>query len=271
VLLSAFVSFAVVAIVINATMARPFDFRFWQDTLAVVGAYRWATPFSMKQAEALRLFGTLLAGAVIFALRAIVGSSGLMGTTKRSGFLLGGCALCLMLMQSALVRSDEHHVGGALLATVVLSGVILFSFETDRASTLGVLVALACSLFLGEVQAGISEAIEYEEIAFAPGISRHLVGQFLHPLTKCPPGFAEFDRACFPEDFAALQQTAAGFLQEHAGPEDSLVIFPYQTRYGLAARRNVAGGLMQAYTASGPYLSQLEIAGLDRTAPPTGL
>ena len=35
--------------------------------------------------------------------------------------------------------------------------------------------------------------------------------------------------------------------------------------FGLASRRNVAGGLMQAYTASGAYLSQLEIAGLERT------
>ncbi len=93
--------------------------------------------------------------------------------------------------------------------------------------------------------------MEYEEVAFAPGISRHLVGQFLHPLRECPLGFAEFDRACFPEDFAALQQASASFLKDHSRAQDSIAIFPYQTRYGLAARRNVAGGLMQAYTASG--------------------
>ena len=32
--------------------------------------------------------------------------------------------------------------------------------------------------------------------------------------------------------------------------------------FGLAARRNVAGGLMQAYTASGP-IWRLEMSGLD--------
>src|ERR1022692_3643473 len=270
-LLSAAVSFAAVAIVINAAMARPFDFRFWRDTLAVVGTYRWATPASMTQTGAIRLFGTLLGATIIFALRAVVRPYGSTGTTKRSGFLLGGCTFCLVLMQSALVRSDEHHIGGALLATVFLSGAILFSFESDRVSNLAVLVALTCSVFFGEVQTGISAAMEYEEVAFAPGISRHLVGQLLHPLTECPPGFAEFDRACFPEDFAALQQASAALLKDHSRLQDSIVVFPYQTRYGLAARRNVAGGLMQAYTASGSYLSQLEIAELDRTAPPSGL
>jgi hypothetical protein len=49
------------------------------------------------------------------------------------------------------------------------------------------------------------------------------------------------------------------------------VVFPYQTRFGLASGRNVAGGLMQPYTASGPYLVQLEIAGLERANAPAGL
>jgi hypothetical protein len=265
------VAFAVVAIAINAAMTRPFDFRFWRETFVMVGTYRWATPFSLKQSGAIRLLGTLLGATIIFTLRGFVRPSGPRGTTKRSGFLLGGCAFCLVLMQSALVRSDEHHIGAGLLATVFLSSAILFSFDSDRASTLGVLVALACSMFFGEVQAGISAAMENEQLAFAPGISRRLVGQLLHPLTECPQGFSEFDRACFPKDFAALQQASAGFLKDHTRLQDSIVIFPYQTRYGLAARRNVAGGLMQAYIASGAPLSQVEIAGLDRAAPPAGL
>ncbi|MGC2108775.1 MAG: hypothetical protein WA655_04615, partial [Candidatus Korobacteraceae bacterium] len=264
-------SSALLMIVINAAMARPFDFQFWRDTFAMVSAYRWATPSSMTQMGAARLLATLLCGAVIFVVQAVVKSAGAMGTTKRSGFLIGGAAFCGVLMQSALVRSDEHHIGASLLATVFLSSAILFSFEARPASAIGVLVFVGCSLLFGEVRSGSAAPIKFEEVAFAPAIGRHLVAQLRNPLTECPPGFGEFDRACFPEEFSGMLRTAAAFLQEHAGPQDSIAIFPYQTRYGLAARRNVAGGMLQAYIATGAYLSQREIAGLERAAPSTGL
>ncbi len=137
--------------------------------------------------------------------------------TRRSGFLIGAALFCLALMQSALVRSDEHHIGQSLLATVVLSSVILGSFESRRASIVGVLVVLAGSLLFGEVRSGILAPMKFEEVGFAPAIARHLVAQLRNPLTECPPGFAEFDRACFPADFTAILQASAGFLQDHSG------------------------------------------------------
>jgi hypothetical protein len=61
------------------------------------------------------------------------------------------------------------------------------------------------------------------------------------------------------------------FLQQHSGPNDSIFVFPYQTMFGLAARRNVAGGLMQAYTASGPQLVRIEMDGLAGKTIPAAL
>ena len=270
-LLAAVLSGAVISVAVNTMLAQPFDFRFWKDTLTVVSAYRWATPYPMTQDGTFHLFGTLLAGAVVFGICAIRRPSRPSATTQRTGFLIGAVLFCLVLMQSALVRSDEHHIGQSLLATIVLSSVILGSFESRRASIVGLLVVLAGSLLFGEVRTGILAPMKFEEVGFAPAIARHLVAQLRNPLTECPPGFAEFDRACFPADFTTILQASAGFLKDHSGAQDSIAIFPYQTRYGLAARRNVAGGLMQTYSASGAALSQLEIAGLERAPAATGL
>jgi hypothetical protein len=68
-----------------------------------------------------------------------------------------------------------------------------------------------------------------------------------------------------------MLNAAASFLSQNSTRDQAVFVFPYQTMFGLASRRNVAGGLMQAYTASGPYLSQLEIAGLDGKPIPAAL
>ena len=68
-----------------------------------------------------------------------------------------------------------------------------------------------------------------------------------------------------------MLQSASSYLGQHSGAQDHIVVFPYQTKFGIASRHDVAGGLMQAYTASGPYLSQLENAGLDSAPAPAGL
>ena len=92
-------------------------------------------------------------------------------------------------------------------------------------------------------------------------------------MTECPPGYSEFRPRLLRQEPLTPQMLtpAANFLQQHSGANDSIFVFPYQTMFGLASRRNVAGGLMQAYTASGPILSQLEIAGLEGTPIPAAL
>ena len=91
-------------------------------------------------------------------------------------------------------------------------------------------------------------------------------------MTDCPDDYTEFDRACYQEPLTPqMLQSASAYLQSQAGPNDDIFVFPYQTMFGLASRRTVAGGLMQAYTASGAYLSQLEIAGLEKAHIPAAL
>src|SRR5262249_14429880 len=78
--------------------------------------------------------------------------------------------------------------------------------------------------------------------------------------------------ACYVEPLTPrLLKSGSQFLAENSGAQESVFVFPYQTMYGLAADRSVAGGLMQAYTASGPDLSQIEISGLDGKAIPAAL
>ena len=249
---------AVLVIVINSIFAKPFDLRFWRDSFAQVSAYRWATPFAMTAEGTVHLFATLIGTAVIFLLRAWTRRRGNSAIAQRTGFLLGGFVFALIEMQSGLVRADTGHIVSACFVMIFLAGAILFSFESPKLSLAAVLVALLCSPFLGEA-------------AFRPSSLTQLYVQVRHPLTRCPAGFTEFDRTCYAPAFTEMLRSAAGYLHHYSGTGDSIVVFPYQTRFGIASRRNVAGGLMQPYTASGVELAQLEIAGLERAPAPAGL
>jgi len=258
--LAAFVfAAAVLAIVVNCFLATPLDFKFWRDSLAQISVYRWATPALMDDKGTLHLLGGLLMGAAIFLVRAFQRDAGPVAITQRTAFLLGGFVLGLAEMQSALVRSDIGHVIIGESAMIFFSIVILFSFGGKLSSAVGVVVALAgCMLFSHPL--------------FRPSSLIRLYGQLLHPMTECPARYHEYDRACYQEALTPAMLTAgANFLSQHSGANESVFVFPYQTMFGLAARRNVAGGLMQAYTASGPYLSRLEIAGLEGKAIPAAL
>ncbi len=257
-LLAFVISALVFALAVNAAMASAFDFKFWKDSAQMVSVYRWATPAAMTDAGTIRLLATLLAGTVVFLFGASARrKENPAGTTARSSFLLGGFVFAIVMLQSALVRSDYGHVVIASFAMVVLAGAILFSIES-RLAWLAVLVAIACSML-------------FSRPAFRPSTVIRLVQQVRHPLTDCPRGFRKFDRGCFAPEFTAMLQSAATYLGQESGPRDHIVVFPYQTMFGIASQRNVAGGLMQAYTASGPYLSQLEIAGLESAPAPAGL
>ncbi len=258
VLVAFVVGFLVVMVVVNTVMARPFDFKFWRDTLAQVAVYRWATPAAMTEQGATHLFGALAIGIAVFVARALSRSKDVRPITQRTAFLAGGFVFALAVLQSALVRSDLGHVIIGEFAMIFFVCAILFSFE-GAASGVGVLLALAGSMLVSHP-------------VFRPSSVLRLYSQLKDPVTECPSGYHEFDQACYVEPLTPLMLTAgANFLSQHAGANDSVFVFPYQTMFGLAARRNVAGGLMQAYTASGPVLSQLEITGLEGKSIPAAL
>jgi len=252
------VAAALLTIVVNCFMATPWNFKFWRDSLAQVAAYRWATPAPMTDEGTLRLAGALILCTSIFTIRAFTRSKGVQRITERTAFLVGGYVFGLAVLQSALVRSDVGHVIIGEFAMIFFTCAILFSFER-YASLVGVLVAISASL-------------AFSHPVFTPSTVTRLYGQLRYPMTDCPPGYSEFEQACYVEPLTPQLLTAGSqFLSQHSAVNESIFVFPYQTMYGLASRRNVAGGLMQAYTASGPKLSLIEMSGLEGRQIPAAL
>jgi hypothetical protein len=253
-----FVSFAVVAVVVNAFTAVPFDFKFWRESLAQVSVYRWATPAAMTEQGATHLCVALVIAVVVFAFRAVARRKGSTVISTRRGFLLGAFLFGLAVMQSSLVRSDIGHVIIGESAMIFFVCVILFSLE-DVASTVGVLLVIGASML-------------FSRPVFRPSSVIRLCGELSHPQTTCPDGYNEFQQACYVEPMTPqMLEAGSKFLQQHSGANESVFVFPYQTMFGLASRRNVAGGLMQAYTASGPDLVRIEMSGLEGRPIPAAL
>jgi len=261
-LFAGLVAFAVTALIlavaVNSSMARPLNFKFWRDSLAQVAGYRWATPVAMTKEGATHLLFALASCAVIFALQAVARKTPASRITQRPAFLLGAFVFGLAVMQSALVRSDLGHVIIGEFALIFFAAAILFSFR-GRAAIAGIAVAIVIS-------------IAFSHPVFSPASVVTLYRQLRRPMTQCPPGYSAFDQACYVDPLTPRMLVAGrDFLSRNSTDKDSIFVFPYQTMFGLAARRNVAGGLMQAYTASGPDLSQLEISGLEGKPVPAAL
>jgi len=255
----AFAIFSVVLMIaINAFIAGPFDFRFWKNSLAIVASYRWIEPASMSKIGKKYLVVATLVGATVFLLRWITARRNQLSLASRSSFLLSAFLFALFAMQSGLVRSYLGHIVGAVYVMVFLTGVVLFSFASRAGTVLALLFAVTGSWFLGQ------------DPLLWPAIQQNYV-HLGDRLTECPRGFREFDRVCYPAEFTGILQDTAAYLQQHSGPPDFIAIFPYQTIFGIASRRSVAGGVMQSYLVSGAYLSQLDIAGLERAPAPAGV
>jgi hypothetical protein len=248
----------VLVIAVNTFMARPLDFSFWRNSLAILAGYRWIEPASMSKIGKIHLLVATLVGGAVFLVRWFTARTGLLGITSGGSFLLSAFLFALFTMQGGLVRSYLLHIVGAVYVIVFVTGVVLFSFASRAGSALALLFAVPCSLFLGEPP------------LLLPAIRQNYV-HLGDRLTECPRGFREFDRVCYPAEFTGILQTTATYLQQRAEPRDFIAIFPYQTIFGIASRRNVAGGVMQTYLVSGAYLSQVDIAGLERAAAPAGL
>jgi hypothetical protein len=245
---------------INAAMSSLLDFRFWRTSLALVNIHRWNEPAAMSDAATTRLFVTLVVGSLIFVLGRLVPGDRVTSITARTGFLLSAFVFAFAAMQIGLVRSDPQHIVFALYPMMFFAGAVLFSFRSRAFSALAVVVVVACSMLFGQPVA-----------IFQPLSFRYRVAQMRRPLTECPSGFREFSGVCYPAGFDALLQSGIHFLQQHSEERDSVVLFPYQYIFGLASDRNVAGGVLQSFLASGPYLSQFDIAGYQRAAAPAGL
>ena len=254
------VSSTILAFLFNAAMASPLDFGFWKRSLALVAVHRWNESAPMSNADALHLFVPLAVGGVLFFLRWAVAADRTAVITSRAGFLLSAFAFAALAMQSGLVRSDANHIVFAIFPMVFFAGAVLISFRSRLVSSATAVAAIVASLLF----ASPAEVFRRSNV-------RYRYAQFRYPLTKCPSGFEEFDRACYPAEFTAMLQITASYLQQYSRAADSVVIFPYQYMIGMASGRNVAGGVEQSFLAVGPYLTQFDLAALQRAAAPAGL
>jgi hypothetical protein len=251
---------AVLLLVINAILAAPLNFRFWKTSLALVNVHRWNEAYPISSAGAVHLLAPAAIGAVLFFLRAFVPAERKLVITARPGFLLSAFLFALLSLQSGLVRSDYNHIVFGIFPMVLFAGAVLFSFPSRAASAVAALAAIACSIMLSA-----------PALAFQPSYLRFRLARMHRPIATCPGGFREFDHACYPSHFTETLQTTVNYLQQHSGKHDSVLIFPYQYMFAVGARRNVAAGVEQSFLANGPYLSQFDIAGMEKARAQVGL
>ncbi len=254
------VCLGLLVLVINSIMATPLDFRFWRTSLALVAVHRWNEPSAVSAAGAIHLLAPVVIAACLFLVRLVVPADRAAVITARPGFLLSAFLFALLAMQSGLVRSDYNHIVFGVYPMVFFAGVVLFSFQSLTASMIAALAAVVCSV-----------AFSQPAPHFQPASLRFRLARMLHPITTCPGGYREFDHACYPSAFADTLETTVGYLQQHSGEQDSVLIFPYQYMFAVAAQRNVAAGVEQSFLANGAYLSQFDIAGMERAKAKTGL
>ena len=236
------------------------DFHFWRTLLALVSVHRWNEPAAMSDSGELHLLAPFVVGTILFGVRLLVPADRSRVTVARLGFLLSAYAFAVLAMQSGLVRSDFPHIIAGVYPLAFFSGTILFSFRSQVVSVAAAIAAVGASLLF------VRPLPEFQ-----PASLRQRLARTLHPMTTCPAGFREIDRACFPDDFANTLQTTVNYFQQHSREHDAVLIYPYQYMFAVAAKRDVAGGVEQSFLANGSYLSQFDIAGMQRAHAPVGL
>jgi hypothetical protein len=65
--------------------------------------------------------------------------------------------------------------------------------------------------------------------------------------------------------------STVGYIDQHSSEHQTVLIFPYQYMFGVAAQRDVAGAVEQSFLANGAYLSKFDIDGMERDNAPVGL
>ena len=145
-----FVASAGLVLVINSVLARPTDFRFWKESLAIVGGYRWMEASQMAKQGKPHLVAALIVGAIAFLVCYFSDALSRAQVTKRTGLLLGAFAFSLLRLQSGLVRSDIVHVMIATFPMALFVAVFLFAIRSRVASALAILLAVTLSWTLGE-------------------------------------------------------------------------------------------------------------------------
>ena len=177
----------------------------------------------MSRVGKLRLLGALIVAGIVFLVRGVTARNRQPDIATRRGFLLSAFAFVCLTLQSGLLWSDSGHIVLATYAVAFLTGVVLFflclthGFSRRRSGG-------------GDVFVSVWQATGPSCTAL-----RYNYQQLRNPSTTCPSRFVEFDRVCYPDEFAGTLQTTATFLQQHSGPREFMTVFPLQNIFGVAA------------------------------------
>ncbi len=260
-LIATAICFALLMLVTNACLSSVLDFEFWRSSLTIASGYRWFEPIPMIQHNKYLLFKALAMGVIVFG-AAWRGRGSEGPWTRRPVFLMSGFCLAFLVMQSSLVRSDYGHIIIGIYPMIFLCGAIAFD-EVSSAPLLSIGLPIATAI--------ATLVLAHPYALFQPSTVAAQVHQIVHPTVQCPDGWQEFDRACFSPRDAELVSGVSAYVRANTAPGNSIAIFPYQTAFGLTSRRPVAGGVLQSYLINGPYLTDLELAGLRQASPPFAL
>ncbi|HTV65568.1 MAG TPA: hypothetical protein VMD98_08190 [Bryocella sp.] len=252
------VFFGALLLVTNAALFSLWDFQYWRSSFAIAGGYRWFEAFPMAKADKHLVLESLALGIAVFAAAWFWRKAD--GTwTRRPAFLLSGFCLAFVVLQSALVRSDHGHIIVGISPLLFLCGAIVI----DECDTRLWSIALPAAVVVATV--ALASPL------YTPAVVRSHWQQVLHPELTCPADMVEFDHTCFSPPAGDLLADVSAYVQSQTRPGDPIAVFPYETAFGLASRRQVAGGVLQSYLVNGAYLTGLELAGLRRSNPPFAL
>ncbi|HUK43481.1 MAG TPA: hypothetical protein VLW48_03455 [Candidatus Bathyarchaeia archaeon] len=252
--------FAGFVLLTNAILFSPLDFQYWRSSLAIAEGYRWFEPLAMTKSDKRLLLETLGLAFVVFGVawhwRRAAGH-----WTRRPALLISGFCLALLILQSAVVRSDHGHVLMGIYPALFLCGTIAIGATDGR--------LLSTATATAVVIATVALASAYP--LYKPVNAQRVWRQILHPLVHCPADMRELDRACLSPADAELFAQVSAYVNAQTAPGSRISVFPYETAFGLASRHQVAGGVLQSYLVNGEYLTELELAGLRRSNPPLAL
>lgn len=260
-LLVSFIFASGLMLAINAAMFTPLNFRYWKSSLAIATGYRWFEPLAMAKRDKHLVLAALVLGLVIFAVGWVWRRSR-RDWSARPAFLFAGFCTALVLMQSALVRSDHGHVVMGVYPMIFLCGVIVL-----HRFALSPWMELASALAIVVLTLGFAQPVG----AFRPADFAAHLQQLRRPQLACPAGYQLMEDACFTATEAQWLGGISSFVQRQAAPDFRIAVFPYQTAFGLLSARQVAGRVMQGYLVNGEYLTDLELQSLRGANPSVAL
>ena len=249
-------------LVVNTVLARSFDFRFWKNSFRLVQNYRWNAAQGMGWSEAVRWGITIGACAIIFLLGWVLRRFSKKTRCLETSFFVAACAFSILALQKGLVRSGWGHLSISLFPGIALAGAVLFSFRGDDDEPLWTHAPIWIAVLVTLFASG-----PYPLSLFAPS---NIWGRFKwrEPVHNgCPAGLHYFDEMCLSAaDFGKLNSVSS-YVKRNTTDTESIMVFPYENIYGAAARRRVAGGVLQAYLVAGDQLTHEHLRALERERP----